>query len=65
MPEVSEVTSCAEVEAVLSGCPGVGAGRFLWKLYPPAANQARAYPIRNFVCSLPDYIVGCLIGAEQ
>jgi hypothetical protein len=34
----------------------------LWKVHPPAANQARAYPIRDFIRSLLDCIAGSLIG---
>jgi hypothetical protein len=60
-----ELRSGVEEDAALSGWPGAAIGHFLRKLHPPTANQARAYPVHDFVRSLLDCIAGSLIGAKQ
>jgi hypothetical protein len=60
-----EVTSSAEAETAWSRGAGAGGGHCLWKVHPPTANQARAYPIHDFNCSLLDCFAGSLIGVER
>jgi hypothetical protein len=60
-----EVTSSAEAETAWSRGAGAGAGHCLWKVHPPTVNQARAYPVRDFIRSLPDCFAGSLIGVER